>query len=186
MTAISALSVATVRIYIYTPCILQWLKAIGPVSVALAIFIVTCWFYWWQVRLAKQKLRHDLYDRRFSIYVAFRELLLALIEKNNDEIMVEFLKARNARFEARFVFDDPKIDANLDAMCKQITDDVISNIMYFDAMKSQGTMNDPKILRDFNDRADRLGRAKLIIANRYFEELPKQFEEFLKLSDFWK
>jgi hypothetical protein len=58
--------------------------------------------------------------------------------------------------------------------------------MYFEAMKSQGTMNDPQILRDFNERADCLGRAKLIIADRYLEELPKQFEKFLKLTDFWK
>jgi hypothetical protein len=166
--------------------ILEWLKAIGPVAVALAVFIATCWFYRWQIRLAKQKLRHDLYDRRFAIYVAFRELLLALIEKNNDEITVAFRKASIARFEAPFVLADTKIGAHLDALCKQVTDDVISNIMYFEAMKSQSTMNDTQILRDFNERADRLGRAKLIIADRYFEELPKQFEKFLKLTDFWK
>ena len=167
-------------------CILECLKAIGPVTVALAVFIATCWFYRWQIRLAKQKLRHDLYDRRFAIYVAFRELLLALIEKNNDEIMVAFRKATIARFEAPFVLADTKVEAHLDALCKQVTDDVISNIMYFDSMKSQGTMNDPQILRDFNERADRLGRAKLTIADRYFEELPKQFEKLLKLTDFWK
>ena len=167
-------------------CILECLKAIGPVTVALAVFMVTRRFYRWQIRLAKQKPRHDLYDRRFAIYVAFRELLLALGEKNNDEIMVAFRKASIARFEAPFVLADPTIEAILGALCKQVTDDVISNIMYFDAMKSQGTMSDPQILRDFNDRADRLGRAKLIIADHYFEELPKQFEKFLKLTDFWK
>jgi hypothetical protein len=35
-------------------CILECLKAIGPVTVALAVFIATCWFYRWQIRLAKQ------------------------------------------------------------------------------------------------------------------------------------
>jgi hypothetical protein len=70
------------------------------------------------------KLRHDLYDRRFAIYVAFRELLLALIEKNNDEITVAFRKASIARFEAPFVLADTKIGAHLDALCKQVTDDV--------------------------------------------------------------
>jgi hypothetical protein len=169
-----------------TVCILEYLKAIGPVAVALAVFIATYWFYQWQIRLAKQKLRHDLYDRRFAIYVAFRELLSALIEKNNDEIMVAFQKASIARFETPFVLADTKIGAYLDALCKQVADDVISNIMYFEAMKSQSTMNDPQILRDFNERADHLGRAKLLIADRYFGELPKQFEKFLKLTDFWK
>jgi hypothetical protein len=124
-----------------TPSYIQeWLKAIGPVTVALAVLIATCWFYRWQIRLAKQKLRHDLYEPRFAIYAAFRELLLAFIEKDDDEIMAAFRKASIARFEARFVLDDPKIDANLDALCKQATADVISNIMYFRAMKPHGTM----------------------------------------------
>ena len=165
-------------------CILEWLKAIGPVAVALAVIIATCWFYRWQIRLAKQKLRHDLYERRFAIYAAFRELLLAFIEKRDDEIMAAFRKASIARFEARFVLDDPEIDANLDALCKQATADVISNIMYFDAMKPHGTMGDPQISQEFAERAGRLGRAKLDLVGRYFEELPKQFEKYLKLTDF--
>lgn len=51
--------------------ILDWVKALAPSSVALAVLVVTGLFYYWQVRLAKQKLRHDLYDRRFAIYTAF-------------------------------------------------------------------------------------------------------------------
>jgi hypothetical protein len=164
-------------------CILESLKAIGSVTVALAVFFATCWFYRWQIRLAKQKLRHDLYERRFAIYAAFRELLLAFIEKDNDEIMTAFQKASIARFEARFLLDDPKIDETLDALCKQATADVISNIMYFDAMKSQGAMKDQP---DFDERAGRLGKARLDLVGRYFEELPKQFEKHLKLTDFWK
>lgn len=170
-------------------CILEWLKAIGPLAIALAVFVATCWFYLWQVRLAKQKLRHDLFDRRFAVYAAFRELLIAFIEEGSDEkgyreIMAAFRKASIARFEARFVLDDPKIDAMLDALCKQANDDVISNIMYFDAMRPHGTMNDPQISRDFAERADRLAKAKLDLVGRYFEELPKQFEKYLKLTDF--
>jgi hypothetical protein len=172
-------------IYIYTPCILQWLKAIGPAAVALAVFFVTWSFYRWQVRLAKQKLRHDLYDRRFAIYVAFRELLLALPEKSDDEIKNAFRKANIARFEAPFLLGDPKIQANLEALCKQVTEDVISNIMYRDAMESQ-VKNDPQIVRDYNERMDRLGQAKLIIPDRYFEELSEQFAKFLRITDFWK
>ena len=167
-------------------CILDWLKAIGPLAITLAVFVATCWFYRWQVRLAKQKLRHDLFDRRFAIYAAFRELLLALIEKNDDEIKAAFQKASIARFEARFVLDDPKIDTTLEALCKQANDDVISNIVYFDAMRPHGTMNDPQISREFAERGGRLGKAKLDLVGRYFEELPKQFEKYLKLTDFSK
>jgi hypothetical protein len=167
-------------------CILEWLKAVGPVAVALAVFIVTYRFYRWQIRLAKQKLRHDLYDRRFAIYAAFRELLIALIEKSNEEIMAAYQKASIARIEAQFVLDDSKLEAILDNLCKQVTDDVISNIMYIDGMKPHLATVDPQTCRDFAERVDCLGKAKLIILGRYFEELPKQFANFLKLTDFWK
>jgi hypothetical protein len=40
------------------------------------------------------------------------------------------------------------------------------------------------MVRDFNERMSRLGKAKLDLVGRYFEELPKQFEKYLKLTDF--
>jgi hypothetical protein len=166
--------------------ILEWLKAIGPVAVALVVFIATFWFYRWQILLAKQKLRHDLYDRRFAIYVVFRELLIALIEKSNEEIMATFRKASIARIEAKFLLDDPILEANLDTLCKEVTDDVISNIMYIDGMKPHLATIDLQTRQHFAERVDRLGKAKLTILGRYFEELPKQFAKFLKVTDFWK
>src|ERR1039458_9075210 len=62
--------------------VLEWLKVLGPLLLAVVVAIATWQFQKWQVRLAKQKLRHDLYDRRLAIYVAFQELLLALPEKS--------------------------------------------------------------------------------------------------------
>jgi hypothetical protein len=166
--------------------IIEWLRAIGPNAIALVVFIATLWFYRWQIRLAKQKLRHDLYDRRFAIYVLFRELLIALIEKSNEEIVAAFRKASIARIEAKFVLNDSKLEAVLDELCKQVTDDVISNIMYFDGMKPHLATIDLQTRQDFAERVDRLGKAKLIILGRYFEELPKQFARFLQLTDFGK
>jgi hypothetical protein len=168
-------------------CFLELLNAIGPVAVALVVLIVTWRFYRWQVRLAKQKLRHDLYKRRLAIYVAFRKLLSALIDKNKDEIVKAFRRASSARFEARFLLDDySKIKATLEALWKEVDDDVMSYIRYSDAVKPQSTMNDPQTLLESTQRADRFGHAKLDIADRYFEELPKQFEKALNLTDFWK
>lgn len=167
-------------------CILEWLRAIGPIAIALVVFIATFWFYRWQIRLAKQKLRHDLYDRRFAIYVAFRELLSALIEKNNDEIMAAFRKANLARLEAPFLLGNPELQANLEGLCKQVTDEVISNIMYFDAMKQYIMVPDSQVYRESAERADRLGKSKLSIPDRYFGQLTEHFAEYLKLTDFWK
>ena len=100
--------------------------------------------------------------------------------------MAAYQKASIARIEAQFVLDDSKLEAILDNLCKQVTDDVISNIMYIDGMKPHLATVDPQTCRDFAERVDCLGKAKLIILGRYFEELPKQFANFLKLTDFWK
>jgi hypothetical protein len=82
--------------------ILEWLKALVPAFIALAVLIVTGLFYYWQVRLAKRKLRHELYDRRMAIYVAFRELLIALpdTKTSDDDIKALVRKANIARLEA--------------------------------------------------------------------------------------
>lgn len=62
--------------------ILELLKVLGPLLLAKVVAIATQQFQKWQVRLAKQKLRHDLYDRRLAIYVAFQELL----RKSDDDL----------------------------------------------------------------------------------------------------
>jgi hypothetical protein len=167
--------------------ILKWLTALGPAAVALAVFFATWSFYRWQVRLGKQKLRHELYERRFAIYLAFQELLLALPEKQEDEIKAAFRKATIARLEAPFLLPDPKIEAYLDSLCKQVADDVIANIMFFDAVKQNAVMmNDPQTCRDMAERNSRLGAAKIKIPDRHLRELSGQFAKFLQLTDFWE
>jgi hypothetical protein len=165
--------------------ILEWLKALVPSFLALAVLIVTGLFYYWQVRLAKQKLRHDLYDRRIAIYVAFRELLIALPEKD-DEIKALLRKANIARFEAPFLFNDVNLPAYLVQLCEQITEEVIGNRMFVEAVKNEaGLMNNPEVAPEFAKRAARFGVAKLEIPDRHLRELPQHFAE-LKLTDFWR
>jgi hypothetical protein len=168
-----------------TKNILEWLKALGPLLVALAVFFVTQWFSRWQVRLAKQKLRHDLYDRRFAIYMAFQGLLLSLVDKSDDEIRAAFRKAYIARSEAPFLLGDPQIQAYLEDLYKQVKDDVIGNIMFLQSTAG-AMMNDPQICQDVAKRASQLGTAKLNLADCHLGELSQQFARFLKLTDFWK
>jgi hypothetical protein len=169
-------------------CYFEWLKAVGPIAIALAVFFVTVWFYRWQKRLATEKLRHDLYERRFAIYVAFRDLLLALpdLAKSDDEIKAACRKASIARFEALFLLDDPKIQAYLEDLCRQ-ANGVIGDIVFLDAtMKQPAWTNDPQVVRDVLERSQRLGAAKLDLPNRHLEELPQRFTQFLRLTDFLK
>lgn len=163
----------------------QWLKDLGPLFVSLAVLLVTWWFSRWQIRLAQQKLRHDLYDRRFAIYMAFQELLLAFVDKSDSEIRAAFRKAYVAHSEAPFLLAEPHIQAYLEDLYKQVKDRVIGDIMFIQS--SEGAMtNDPQMRREVAERALRLGTAKLDLAERHLGELSRQFSRFLNLTDFWK
>ena len=165
----------------------EWLKDLAPVVVSIAVLFVTWSFNKWQVRLAKQKLRHDLYERRMAIYVAFRELLIALPEKSNDEIKALLRKAHIARFEAPFLFaDDTQIQVYLDELCKLVMDGVISHVAYLDAMNEQipAIQNNPQVVKERAERVASLGAAKHDIPDRHLRELPQRFARSLSLTDF--
>jgi hypothetical protein len=86
-----------------TPQWMQWAKALGLPLLAVAVSIASYWSGRWQVRIAREKLRHDLYDRRFAVYIAFHELLLASIEKG--DIETELRRANAARAHSPFLLD---------------------------------------------------------------------------------
>jgi hypothetical protein len=166
-----------------TECIRGWIKDCAPILVSIAVLVVTLSFNSWQRRLAKQQLRHQLYERRMAIYVSFRELLLALPEKDDDEIKALFRKASIARFEVPFLFeDDPKLQTYLEQLCKRVGDEVYGNIVSIEALKRAGAMADPLIVQ----KATQLGTAKLEIPGDHLPQLPKEFAAFLKLTDFSK
>jgi hypothetical protein len=169
-----------------SPVALEWAKALGsPVAVAIAALCLTFFFNRWQVRLAKEKLRHDLYDRRFAIYRVFRELLLALHANGVNEIKAELRKANIARLEAAFLLsDDPGIHEYLDQLCEQVNDEVLVNMALCDIMKNDSDMMNPEVRKEFGERQLRLNSARRDILDRHFKELPQQFARFLKLTDF--
>jgi hypothetical protein len=169
--------------------VLLWLKDLGPMAVSLAIFFLTLSFNRWQRRLAREQLRHQLYERRVAVYDDFRELLLALASGagRDDRIGQLFLKASNARCQIPFLFEDnQELKTYLDQLCDRVRTDVISNIMYLDGMKQAGTPIDAQIGKEMANRATRLSEAPLEIATKHLEELPKQFAPFLKMTDFSK
>ncbi len=49
----------------------RYVAALGPVAIAGAV----AWVAFWQFRVAKEKLRHDLFDRRMSVYLAFSKAI---------------------------------------------------------------------------------------------------------------
>ncbi len=160
---------------------LEWSKVLVPLIVALAVFFATGLFYYWQVRLAKQKLRHDLYDRRFAIYTAFQKLLLALVEADDDEIKALFRKAAVARSAAPFLINDSLIEAYLDSLLAAVTKDVVANINYRQSVNL--TTLSPEIVPDYLARMSRLGEAKPELAHRHLPELSRHIARVLRLTD---
>lgn len=168
--------------------ILQWVKDFAPVAVSIAVLVVTLSFNSWQRRVAREQLRHQLYERRASVYAAFRELLLTLPEKTDDEIKALFRKASIVRFEVPFLFeDDHKLQNYLDELCSRVTKEVINNIFFVDGVRQQSAIiTDPQIAQDFAARVNQLGVAKLEIQEDHLSRLPQEFAPFLKLTDLSK
>lgn len=167
--------------------VLEWAKAIGsPAAVAIAALCLTSFFNRWQVRLAKEKLRHDLYDRRFAIYRVFQELLLALHANGVNEIKAELRKADIARLEAAFLLsDDAGIHEYLEQLCERVRAEVLVNMARCDSVRNDpATVNDPQAHRELAESESRLISARRDILDRHFKELPQQFARFLKLTDF--
>jgi hypothetical protein len=87
--------------------LLEWAKAFGLSALALVVSIsavfVSILIARWQLSIARAKLQHDLYDRRFAIYMAFHELLVAIVEK--DDVEAELRKANAIRAHSPFLLD---------------------------------------------------------------------------------
>jgi hypothetical protein len=154
---------------------LGWAKALGIPALAAAIAFVSWWSSRssnrWQVKIAREKLKHDLYDRRFAVYMAFHELMVAVAEKK--DVDAELRKANEARAHSPFLLD-PHVTQYLAGL-------------HTEAFRLNAT---EKLLLEqgMRDRIEQIqmasqqGSDKLAFANRV-PELVQKFE-CLKLKDF--
>ena len=83
------------------PWWLQYLQAFALVTIPP----IGAWLAWQQVQIARVKLQHDLFDRRFRVFDAVRRLL-ANICANGDASDEEIHGFVFARDDAVFLFDD--------------------------------------------------------------------------------
>ncbi len=168
--------------------VLEGLRDFASVVVSVAVLAVTLSFNRWQRRLASEQLRHQLYERRMAAYSAFRELLLALPEKNGEEIKDLFQKAHLAGSEIPFLFEDDKdLQTYVDQLLQRVNDEVVKPIYFLEETRQEpGMLNGPKSAKDWTERVDKLGSAKLNIHGEHFTQLPQKFAPYLKLTDFKK
>ncbi|WP_284945932.1 hypothetical protein [Acidisoma cladoniae] len=93
----------------YTVILIQ---ALGPTVVAIAVAAFTIWIAFRQVKIARQqaemvreKLKHDLYDRRYAIYLTFEKMLrVSLGEKELGEKEAVIRDANIAAHQSLFLF----------------------------------------------------------------------------------
>jgi hypothetical protein len=87
----------------FTASWMEWTQALGIPTLAVAVSFATYRSGHWQVRIAREKLRHDLYERRYAIYRAFYELLAAVGEK--DDVEGELRHANVVRGQTPFLLE---------------------------------------------------------------------------------
>jgi hypothetical protein len=148
---------------------IEWAKALGVPILAVAVSFATYRSGHWQVRIAREKLRHDLYDRRYAIYLAFRRLLAAIVEK--DDIDGELRQANAARSQCPFLLDR-RLGSFLDKLYKEAYRLNAENTL----IHEQNVWS-----RERTARAAQLGSDKLSLASRV-GELIREFE-CLRLTD---
>jgi hypothetical protein len=148
---------------------IEWAKALGVPVLAVAISFASYRSGRWQVRIAREKLRHDLYDRRYAIYLAFHYLLEAIGEK--DDIEGELQQANAARAQSPFLLDR-KLRLFLENLYKEAFRINAENKL----VHEQNLWS-----RERSARAAQLGSDKMSLAGRE-RELIQAFE-CLKLTD---
>jgi hypothetical protein len=61
------------------PVWIQYAQALGAPLLAVVVAGVGAWLAWLQVRIARVRLQHDLYDRRFAVFKAARTFLAEVL-----------------------------------------------------------------------------------------------------------
>ena len=153
--------------------LLESAKAFGLSALALVASIsavfVSILIARWQLSISRAKLQHDLYDRRFAIYMAFHELLVAIVEK--DDVEAELRKANAIRAHSPFL-----LDAQLGAYLERLLNEAFRINAHAKLVKDQSFGSPPERAQ----QASQLGQDKLVLVNR-IDELAREFERFLWL-----
>jgi len=122
----------------------------------------------WQASTAREKLKQDLYDRRFAIYMAFHELLVAISE--NDDSEVELRNANAARAHSPFLLDE-RLTTYLEGLHRE----------------AFGLNARVKLIRDQNipktpEDVTKFAQDRLAFTNK-ISGMIEQFKPFLRLTD---
>jgi len=91
------------------PTCVQYIQALGFPVVGSIIAVIGAWIAWQQMHIARVKLQHDVYERRFAIFSVARELLAAIVI-NGVPLPQDIAKFTVGTVGAAFHFDQPTLD----------------------------------------------------------------------------
>jgi hypothetical protein len=148
-----------------------WIQALGFPTVLIGVLGVM--IARWQLKIAREKLRHDLYDRRFAIYMAFHNLLLAVCEQQ--DATAELLKANIMRAHATFL-----LNLQLVSLLTDLHKEAFRMNQTAKLLGDQAVWPSP---REWAEAGAQLGQDKLSFVGR-IDELAREFGRFLRLKDF--
>jgi hypothetical protein len=83
------------------PIEVQYVQALGFPVVGSAIAIIGAWIAFQQMKTARSKLRHDLYERRYPVFAAARDLLAEIVRHDTPSagaIGEYYIKTADASF----------------------------------------------------------------------------------------
>ncbi|MCF2521911.1 hypothetical protein [Bradyrhizobium sp. G127] len=86
------------------PYAVQIAQALGPSIIALAALLITAYFAWKQWSTARDRLRLDLFDKRYAYFVVFREFMISVIQ-HGDATNDDLRKFWQGMIGSEFVFD---------------------------------------------------------------------------------
>lgn len=103
-----------------------WLQILQAVAV-LSISAVGAWLAWQQVQLARVKLQHELFERRYRVFEGTQKFLIAVLTSQGSppqETVQAFMRATG---DAVFLFDSD-LAAYLDDMRTRACKLVVLNV----------------------------------------------------------
>ena len=156
-----------------TPHTVLWVQAVGSFLVAGAIGILAWRVSRGQLEVAREKLRYDLYDRRYEIFKSFQDLIVLVILDENYE--ATHRQAVNTLATSRFL-----VNEQLQASLRAVRDEAAT--LYAE----RASLRDPLAWSDQKDRLHRqiVVTSTIMALTDRVEPLAKLFEPYLKLNDF--
>jgi hypothetical protein len=102
----------------HLPVWVAYMQALGPLIVTIAVACLSAYLVYQQISVAREqamfareKLKHDLFDRRYGIYLAFDRMIRCMMGQDGLGTDEENLLAANiSAAQAVFILDDAVSD----------------------------------------------------------------------------